>query len=660
MEDFPPAPEAPDLELESSESESEQEIPNPGYTERLVDAKENLAYSGLFNDHVTSFFNLEYLEKNPKRLAPTTILYPSKNTLDAAYYLPRPPNPTRRRKKGQTAEQTQAEASTTKQASSTTSDPNPQATTVTGDELPGTLWTVDEKEKFFECLARFSIHRLDEFLPFLPNKSRIEIEAYYHLLKSELRRLTKYKTFSTFRRTHEGKMYPTTFTMRVFDRGTSYSSIPAAYEVDDEWMEFEEQQSHLLTVKESAGANAALRRETSMLTRYENAPSQDTPNIVNVETAARISYLCNGNRITPILRNKTPPRFALSSLVFLDELVKVRVRDVMLALIMRMGTNNIGPPTDPEMIIEPPGNVVKPDNKYVSKRDIWRAVEDLRLFETKKAGFNARYPRFRTPLLSTYKYNVVESLQLDKKKYVPKPDYTGKYFDIMKIKYQDSDHFLRMIDPDCSRLEISDSLVAHTASGVMEAEDGDVEYSSEDELQAPRDWELPFPWESSEKQKEPPELSLETDASQQANNGSASVEPHSPGNDPESPSYSTSSEAASDQLIDEISTGTENSPVVEGDSDGPQKYLEYSELKPTETFSRKRTLEDVLIEDSLDGDIMKFTEYQDRKRNLKQLKMAKDAMGIDNDISGIAPEKHQSYMTQSDIQKAWEKSFPGY
>ncbi|KAL3231046.1 RNA polymerase I-specific transcription initiation factor RRN5 [Nakaseomyces bracarensis] len=53
----------------------------------------------------------------------------------------------------------------------------------------GSLWTRMEKEKFFYCLSRYSIHRLDEWHLILPNKTKYEILVYYQVLRTNLRRL---------------------------------------------------------------------------------------------------------------------------------------------------------------------------------------------------------------------------------------------------------------------------------------------------------------------------------------------------------------------------------------------------------------------------------------------------------------------------------------
>ncbi|CAI1580628.1 hypothetical protein SEUBUCD646_0L02030 [Saccharomyces eubayanus] len=47
----------------------------------------------------------------------------------------------------------------------------------------GVEWDSEEKETFFWCLSRYSIHRVEEWRPLLPRKSAMEILGYYKLLR---------------------------------------------------------------------------------------------------------------------------------------------------------------------------------------------------------------------------------------------------------------------------------------------------------------------------------------------------------------------------------------------------------------------------------------------------------------------------------------------
>ncbi|QPG74850.1 hypothetical protein FOA43_002186 [Brettanomyces nanus] len=94
------------------------------------------------------------------------------------------------------------------------------------DPLQRTRWDQEEKEIFFGALARYSIHRLDEIKKHLPKKSCVQILDYYHLLKKTLRRYKR-----------DPKKIQSLVAM---------SEIPIAYEMSDEFIEFEESQASLM------------------------------------------------------------------------------------------------------------------------------------------------------------------------------------------------------------------------------------------------------------------------------------------------------------------------------------------------------------------------------------------------------------------------------
>ncbi|VEU22470.1 DEKNAAC103476 [Brettanomyces naardenensis] len=87
-------------------------------------------------------------------------------------------------------------------------------------------WLEDEKDRFFQLLTRYSIHRLDEIKENLPNKSRQDILDYYHVLRSALRKCKR-----------EPKMVLQLVPM---------SDMPIAYEMTEEYIGFEESQANLM------------------------------------------------------------------------------------------------------------------------------------------------------------------------------------------------------------------------------------------------------------------------------------------------------------------------------------------------------------------------------------------------------------------------------
>lgn len=94
----------------------------------------------------------------------------------------------------------------------------------------GVEWDSEEKETFFWCLSRYSIHRVEEWRPLLPRKSAMEILGYYKLLRRASARASSRKA------------------------GDDEGSAPIAYEMSSGWVALETQLS------EAAGEAAASPR----------------------------------------------------------------------------------------------------------------------------------------------------------------------------------------------------------------------------------------------------------------------------------------------------------------------------------------------------------------------------------------------------------------
>ena len=89
-----------------------------------------------------------------------------------------------------------------------------------------TMWRPREKERFFQLLSRYSIHRLDAIHEQLPSKSKAEILTYYNVLKRQLKKV---------------KNSPNNFHDLI-----SMNEMPIAYEMGPEYTKFEESQSRFL------------------------------------------------------------------------------------------------------------------------------------------------------------------------------------------------------------------------------------------------------------------------------------------------------------------------------------------------------------------------------------------------------------------------------
>lgn len=89
-------------------------------------------------------------------------------------------------------------------------------------EVPlGSEWSTKEKNIFFHCLSRYSIHRVEEWCALIPTKSLVEIACYYEVLKLNLRSLTDR---SNRRYSH---------LLRIMD-------FPIAYEMSEQFIRVEE------------------------------------------------------------------------------------------------------------------------------------------------------------------------------------------------------------------------------------------------------------------------------------------------------------------------------------------------------------------------------------------------------------------------------------
>lgn len=89
----------------------------------------------------------------------------------------------------------------------------------------GSYWTSSEKRMFFNLLSKYSIHRLDDWYPYFNGtKSKIEILTYYKVLQKNLKSVKERLPNLLYR----------------------YEDYPISYEVDDNFIEFDEHMSQRL------------------------------------------------------------------------------------------------------------------------------------------------------------------------------------------------------------------------------------------------------------------------------------------------------------------------------------------------------------------------------------------------------------------------------
>ena len=128
--------------------------------------------------------------------------------------------------------------------------------TLQDSTILNTLWTTDEKNRFFTALARCGKGNLSEVARRVGTKSLVEVTAYVGVLDEE----TTNRKLSTLR------------PKRVYD----YSKMPAAIEVDDQWIAFEDRMA------------AEIGRKTDNETTLEDT-QDDEEMLLNIEKANELA-----------------------------------------------------------------------------------------------------------------------------------------------------------------------------------------------------------------------------------------------------------------------------------------------------------------------------------------------------------------------------------
>lgn len=368
-------------EGQSSDDESDQEQAGNGSgpCAEIDTARSAEIYSNLFNEQVLQFFDLhfavdEHLAHKKQRILH---LQASKNTLDGCYYLPKVPRASR---KANTVDQSAADAHFS--------------------ALPGVFWTPTEKVAFFNCLARYSIHRIDHFALHLPQKSSAEIMAYYTLLRQELRSQSKLSPVSL--RVPNAREFHHVYEDH-FPAGVLYSRLPIAYEVDDEWLAYEEQQSAILTSQDQIQANRAAHRTEAAMRELKDPVDPDRCGLLNPHALRDLTYFYLANQIVPIANKarKARARPLFELLVVLEEIARLCVSEIVADLVYSVGAAGTG---TLEIVDDS-------DKSAIRVADIYRSTEKLKLFEV--SGINSRYLDGKTPLLDTYFTNLPDSLKLN-------------------------------------------------------------------------------------------------------------------------------------------------------------------------------------------------------------------------------------------------------
>lgn len=356
-----------------SHKKEEKRNPDPGYVK-------------MYEDYTSTYFGRDYLETQGK-LKSFHRLKPSKITTSRSYYVdktrpdyaPYGIDPSVLEKK---------EHDETQYA-----------------WLPGSWWSADEKETFFRCLARYSIHRVSEWCHELFNKSETEILMYYNLLQKELSRVKRKNHFKVSfedylpNETAELILVPHIYETDYYFKGSSYASLPIAYELTEEWIKYEEEQASLLARKEESQNlryESAQRKRIATTTglHLDIVQKKDQFSILHLLAALKLSHLYRKNTIFPCSTTSNKQQMNIGVMLFLDEFARQKVREIISNLIAQRACGNTG------------------EGSKVSTVDIWKTCLALNMFQTPKAGLYSRDRDGKLPIMANYWENIVLSLNL--------------------------------------------------------------------------------------------------------------------------------------------------------------------------------------------------------------------------------------------------------
>lgn len=442
------------------------------------------AYIALLDRYIDSFFSLEYdMPPGPHLAQKQPLLDSSKITVTRAYYCPE------------------------KGANPLVSDPSiagnllQSELEITGqpprqennfEAVPGTLWTAAEKEAFFRCLARYSIHRIDCFLDYLPHKSEGEILQYYNLLKKELGDLETYRehtvTFRDVDAAPKDKVVHRYLT-KAFENGISYEEIPIACELSEAWIAYENEQSSLINSREyhlALNKERALRK--SMAYKYgETVGSVNDLHelgILNAKGLIKLQRIYRASAYAQDVGRKQVRVFGFEAMVLLNELIRQRVRDILGSVVVNKGLEGVAP-GEPEFDFSENGDLYRQfasNNVHtVARADIYGACERLAMFEAPVSGHASKNRDGKMPVIDPYWLDLPKSLQLRMDEFGalllegPQVKYYRKHIQ----PYVDHDPFLSPMEPQTEQWDLDGHSVEFSARGIY----AEVTTESESELE---------------------------------------------------------------------------------------------------------------------------------------------------------------------------------
>lgn len=212
------------------------------------------------------------------------------------------------------------------------------------ESFHGLTWNGLEKEIFFNCLCRYSIHRIDAIQEHLPGKSYLEIVAYYDALRLHVRRIKKRREIR--KKAVKVKIVDQTGEKSIVvksgapsNRIVRYDELPIAYEVSEDLIKVEETQAELISQRERSKTNDENRRFKDIFDSYvhrldASGDSNDSENsseaLIDYGIASDLSKtLYLENTLVPLSSPKLVPKLHFKSLVLLEELVKLVLKKIL-------------------------------------------------------------------------------------------------------------------------------------------------------------------------------------------------------------------------------------------------------------------------------------------------------------------------------------------
>ncbi|SCV05338.1 LANO_0H05292g1_1 [Lachancea nothofagi CBS 11611] len=242
----------------------------------------------------------------------------------------------------------------------------------------GVFWSPEEKEVFFHHLSRSSIHRLEEWAKYLPQKSKFEILTYFQVLSRNLRDLKRLNS-----KRHGGIL--------------TKKEFPIAYEMDEFFTDLEEDMSRKADQKLSI-----LQEPDSQPSCAQNPDYVQMQGNQNMDATALISVENWSKRWNPIYSKTRAPElspaskialpFSQESLDFATVCVKSYLRKVLwFTVLPNLDTkhvarhklsnedffaNDVVDENEGELMVEGDSKSLFPH--VVTKEDVWKGLAVMR------------------------------------------------------------------------------------------------------------------------------------------------------------------------------------------------------------------------------------------------------------------------------------------